>query len=108
MNKNNMKSEYGVLLVDLIKKKGMTQADFCKELGKKKPYFYDFIREKSNPPPQDVQLKIIEILQPKERDKIKLLNLASELRNELPADITKFLLNNKKEYDEIRIRICKK
>ncbi len=100
MEKN--KSPYGKLLVDLIKSKNMSQVEFYQLLGIKKPYFYDIISGISNPPPPELQLKIIKILQLSKNEANKLLDEASLIRNELPADIYIYLRNNKKKYSEIR------
>lgn len=47
----------------------MTQSDFYNKLGIKKPYFYDIIGGKINPPPPETQIRILVILKPKENDK---------------------------------------
>lgn len=99
------KSLYGKLLVDLIKSKNMSQVEFYQLLGIKKPYFYDIISGKSNPPPPKMQLKIIKILQLSKNEANMLLDKGSLIRNELPADIYIYLKNNKKKYLEIRKEI---
>ena len=99
---STQKSEYGELLTRLIKDKKMTQSDFYNKLGIKKPYFYDIIGGKINPPPPETQIKILGILKPKENDKKELLDIAARARNEIPADIKLYLENSSNSIKEIR------
>lgn len=99
---SSQKSEYGELLTKLIKDKKMTQADFYSKLGIKKPYFYDIVGGKINPPPPDTQIKILSILNPKEDDKKSLLDIAARQRNEMPADIQLYLKKNIQSIDKLR------
>ena len=57
------KSEYGRLLTELIKSKKISQSQFYQDLKIAKPYFYDIISGKVNPPPSETQIKISEYLQ---------------------------------------------
>lgn len=100
--KDSKKSEYGSILTRIIKDKKITQQDFYTQLGIRKPYFYDIVSGKTNPPPPETQLKILKILNPKEEDKKKLLELAAKVRNEMPADIILYLKNNLAIIEEIR------
>lgn len=99
---SEQKSEYGKMLVNLIKSKGMSQQMFYDKLGIKKPYFYDIISGKANPPPPIMQLKIIDILQPSEIERNSLLEIAATKRKEMPADILVYLRNDSNILDEIR------
>jgi predicted transcriptional regulator len=99
---SNQKSEYGELLTRLIKDKKMTQFDFYNKLEIKKPYFYDIIGGKINPPPAETQMRILSILKPKENDKKELLDIAARARNEIPADIKLYLENSSNSIKEIR------
>lgn len=92
--KNSNKSEYGDVLTRIIKEKKITQQDFYNRLGMRKPYFYDIVSGKTNPPPPETQLRILKILNPNKKDKNKLLELAAKSRNEMPADIILYLKNN--------------
>ena len=96
------KCEYGAILTRIIKERKITQQDFYNRLGIKKPYFYDIISGKINPPPAETQLKIFKILNPDEKDKRKLLELAADSRNEMPADVFLFLRKNNKLINSIR------
>lgn len=95
------KSEYGDFLTQLIKKRKMSQSSFYSQLGIKKPYFYDIVAGRVNPPPYDVQLRIIQILDLKENDIYRLFDLAANERNEIPFDIVIYL-RNRKLIDKIR------
>lgn len=99
---STQKSKYGELLTKLIKDKKMTQSDFYNELGIKKPYFYDIVSGKINPPPPKMQIKILNILKPEDRDKTELLDIAAKARNEIPADIMMYLKNDINSLKEIR------
>ena len=88
------KSEYGNLLTKLIKNCKMTQSKFYNK--------YDIIGGKINPPPAETQMKILRILSPKEDERIELLDIAANDRNEIPADIKIFLEKNKRSIEEIR------
>lgn len=100
--KSSNKSEYGTILTRIIKDKKITQQDFYSQLGIRKPYFYDIVSGKTNPPPPETQLKILKILEPKEEDKKKLLEVAAKERNEMPADILLYLKENCNAVDVIR------
>ncbi len=99
------KSAYGQVLVELIEKTGMKQGDFYRKLNITKPYFYDIVSGKTNPPPPEKQLEIIRILEPKKEDREKLLYEASKARSEIPADILVFLLSHPEYYSELRENI---
>lgn len=99
------KSPYGQLLVKLIEKAKLTQSEFYTKLNITKPYFYDIVSGKVNPPPPNTQLRIIEILNPSDEDRDRLLNEASTARQELPADILMYLLKNPDRYSSLRKNI---
>lgn len=96
--KSSNKSEDGAI----IKDKKITQQDFYSQLGIRKPYFYDIVSEKTNPSPAEIQLKILRILNPKEEDKNKLLEVAAKEKNEMPADILLYLKSNIDSIEEVR------
>lgn len=100
--KSSNKSEYGAILTRIIKDKKITQQDFYSQLGIRKPYFYDIVSGKTNPPPPETQLKILRILNPKEEDKKKLLEVAARERSEMPADILLYLKSNIDSIEEVR------
>ena len=101
MTKKN-KSPFGYLLTDLIKKSGLTQVDFYSQLEITKPYFYDIISGKSNPPPPEMQIKIIKILNLSKEDRESLLTEASIARREIPDDIQIYLKAFPDEIKNIR------
>lgn len=89
------KSEYGKLLTNLIKNKNISQSQFYQDLKIKKPYFYDIISGKVNPPPMDKQIEIINYLDLKQEDVINLIDVAAIAREELPLDIVLYMKSNK-------------
>lgn len=90
------------LLSDMIKSAKMTHIDFYTKLGIKKPYFYEILKGNTNPPPPEKQFKMIEILNPTDKDQvICFFELAAKERKEVPADIAVYL-NDKSIRSEIR------
>ena len=83
----------------------MTQTAFYKALGIKKPYYYDIVSGRVNPPPPQLQFKAIEILQPDERSQETFFDLAAKERGEMPADVLKFMADNPDAIDSIRKRL---
>ena len=57
---------------------------------------------KVNPPPPDVQYKMLEKLKVDDKQKKKFLNLAAEGRGEIPADIAKLITDNPRQLEKIR------
>lgn len=97
----NKKSEYGELLTNLIKNKGISQSKFYLELKIKKPYFYDIVSGKVNPPPIEKQIEIINYLSIDYESILKLVDAAAKARNEIPLDLYLFL-SNKENVELIR------
>ena len=96
------KKEFGDFLREVIKQTGISQSSFYSTVGITKPYFYDILSGKANPPPPDIQYKMLECLKITERQRIDFLNMAAEGRGELPADITALIKDHPKELDKIR------
>lgn len=84
------------LLSKMIKDAGITQAKFYNRLKIKKPYFYDILSGKTNPPPPEKQFAIIEILEPDVNTRNLFFELAAKERNEVPADIARYLQDDNK------------
>ena len=91
---------YGGYHVALVKLSGMTQIEFYTKANIKKPYFYDIVNGKVNPPPRERQYDIVKLLQSKKKvsqeEIIKLFELAAEERDEVPADIYKYLSDERR------------
>ncbi|MBR3280957.1 MAG: helix-turn-helix transcriptional regulator [Clostridia bacterium] len=90
------KSEFGELLVSLIKEANMSQRTFYEELGITKPYFYDILSGRACPPPNDMQFKMVEILKPDFNESKQFFELAGKYRNSIPADIAIFLTEDER------------
>ena len=54
------KKAFGNFLREMIKQAGMSQSVFYSAVDITKPYFYDILSGKVNPPPPDVQYKMLE------------------------------------------------
>lgn len=96
------KKAFGDFLRELIKQTGMSQSAFYEAVGITKPYFYDILSGKANPPPPDQQYKMLEQLKVDDQQRKKFLNLAAEGRGEIPADIAKLIYEHPSDLDIIR------
>ena len=92
-----MNKEYSIKFCDLlgqmIKEANLSNVKFYTSLGIKKPYFYDILSGKVNPPPPDRQFAMIKLLKPKPEQIELFFDLAEQERNEVPADIAQTLKN---------------
>ena len=88
------KKAFGNFLREMIKQTGISQSEFYSAVGITKPYFYDILSGKVNPPPPDVQYKMLENLNLDEQQRNEFLNLAAEGRGEVPADIAKLIADH--------------
>lgn len=78
---------FGEYLKELIKSAGMTQRSFYIDLDIKKPYFYEILSSKVNPPPPYLQFRAMEILSADKQTRVEFFDLAAFERGEMPADI---------------------
>lgn len=85
------------LLSEMLKDYEKSHTAFYTELGIKKPYFYDILKGKVNPPPPDKQFKIIKILKPKPKICEEFFELAAIERNEMPADLMRYISKSMRE-----------
>jgi transcriptional regulator with XRE-family HTH domain len=103
MNKRR-KTAFGQYLVDQIKASGMSQEAFHKKVGVAKPTFYDWLH--SAPPPPETQYRILSVLEEEigenQARRNKLLDLAAQEREELPADIDAMLKSDPEQWDQVR------
>ncbi len=79
------------LLAQMIKEAKLSNIKFYTALGIKKPYFYDILSGKVNPPPPDRQIAMLQLLNPKPEQIPLFFDLAAQERNEVPADIAQAL-----------------
>lgn len=99
------KKAFGNFLREMIKQTGISQSAFYSAVEITKPYFYDILSGKVNPPPPDVQYKMLENLNLDEQQRNEFLNLAAEGRGEVPADIAKLIADHPLELDRIRVAL---
>lgn len=83
------------LLAQMIKEANLSNVKFYTALGIKKPYFYDILSGKVNPPPPDCQFAMLNLLNPTEEQRELFFDLAAQERNEVPADIAVALKDKK-------------
>ena len=88
------KKAFGNFLREMIKQTGISQSAFYSAVEITKPYFCDILSGKVNPPPPDVQYKVLENLNLDEQQRNEFLNLAAEGRGEVPADIAKLIADH--------------
>lgn len=81
------------LLAQMIKEANLSNVKFYTTLGIKKPYFYDILSGKVNPPPPARQFAMLKLLNPTEEQRELFFDLAAQERNEVPADIAEALKN---------------
>lgn len=96
------KKAFGNFLREMISQTKISQAAFYEDVGITKPYFYDILSGKVNPPPPDIQYKMLEKLKVDDKQRKKFLNLAAEGRSEIPADIAKLITDNPRQLEKIR------
>lgn len=96
------KKAFGNFLREMIKQTGISQSMFYNAVDITKPYFYDILSGKVNPPPPEIQYRMLEHLEVDEQQRNKFLNLAAEGRGEIPADIAKMISEHPLELDKIR------
>lgn len=99
---------FGEYLKQLIKEAGMSQCEFYTMLGIKKPYFYDIVSGRINPPPHDVQFRAVDILNIDGEKRDRFFDLAAKARGDIPADITKSITENPSMLTDIRSEIKQK
>lgn len=96
------KRAFGNFLREMIKQTGISQSAFYSAVDITKPYFYDILSGKVNPPPPETQYKMLEHLNVDKQQRNKFLNLAAEGRGEIPADIAKLIAEHPAELEKIR------
>lgn len=96
------KKAFGYFLRKMIKQAEISQATFYEAVEITKPYFYDILSGKVNPPPPDVQYKMIDKLNLDNQQRNEFLNLAAEGRGEILADIARLIADHPQELDKIR------
>ena len=96
------KKAFGNFLREMIKQTGISQSAFYSAVEITKPYFYDILSGKVNPPPPDIQYKMLDHLEVNEQQRNEFLNLAAEGRGEVPADIARMIAEHPLDLDKIR------
>lgn len=103
------KTAFGEYLVEQIRKADMSQEEFYKAVGIRKPYFYDLLT--ASPPPSDLQNRMLSVFDEKtgvnDERRYKFYDLAAEGRGEIPADIAKLITDNPEKLYEIRQELKK-
>lgn len=102
--KKRQKTAFGEYLVSEIKLVHMSQEEFYKSVGIKKPYFYDILT--AAPPPLDLQNRMLEVLEEKTDidpyRRSKFYDLAAQGRSEIPVDIGELIKSNPEKWDNVR------
>lgn len=98
---------FGNFLRDMIKQTGISQSTFYLAVKITKPYFYDILSGKVNPPPPEIQFRMLDNLKITDEQRTQFLNLAGKGRGEIPADIIKLILDNPTKLSQIRTNLTK-
>ena len=93
---------FGNFLREMIRQTGISQTTFYSAVGITKPYFYDILSGKVNPPTPDVQYRMLGNLDISEQQRNEFLNLAAGGRKEVPADIAQLIMGHPAELDKVR------
>ena len=100
------RSEFGQYLIDAIQHAHFSQRAFYEQVGIAKPYFYEIISGKVNPPPRETLERMLEVLNEHPSDepvcRNTFLNLAAKCRQEIPVDINDMIMEHPEQWDSIR------
>ena len=100
------KSDFGEYLTKLIKDAGMSQFEFYTDAGITKPYFYDMLSGRTNPPPRETLERMMDVLEkrlpPDEKRRTEFINRAALSRGEIPCDISDMILGHPECWDSLR------
>lgn len=103
---NDDRKAFGSFLKEMIKQCRMTQTAFYLKVGITKPYYYDIASGKVNPPPPEIQYRMLEVLDGiSSKQRNNFLNLAAKGRGEIPADIAQLIADHPQNLEEIRITL---
>lgn len=97
--------EFGKYLRSVRQAKKMSIRELSKKVNKTATYLSDIENGNNKPPDKELLEKIIKELNLEEHPKLKnnLFDLAAVERNDIPADIKDYLIQNKTLLDMIRI-----
>ena len=97
---------FGDYLREQISQAKITQSAYYIAVGITKPYFYDILSGKVNPPPLEIQKRMIDELEKEtgadENRRNAFLNMAAKGRQEIPADIAELIYSNPDAWDTVR------
>ena len=105
MSNSQEVASFGKELCRFIKEASISHVDFYRSIGITKPYFYDICSGKTNPPPAELQIRMVEFLNLVEGDRSLFFELAGRERNETPVDIAWYLSKNKEAKNMLREEI---
>ena len=102
---NYTRFEFGKYLRNVRQAKKMSIRELSKKVNKTATYLSDIENGNNKPPDKELLEKIIKELNLEEHPKLKnnLFDLAAIERNDIPADIKDYLIQNKTLLDMIRI-----
>lgn len=95
---------FGQLLKSIIKSKGLTQAEFLRQIKISKTYLVDIENGNAYPPPE-LQIRMSDTLLLDADAKAHFFDKAAQGRGELPTDIFRYLYENDEAICELRERI---
>ena len=84
----------------------MSQFEFYTEVGITKPYFYDMLSGRTNPPPRETLDRMMDVLEKHlksdEKRRTEFIDHAARCRGEIPCDISKMILEHPECWESLR------
>lgn len=103
--KKYAEGSFGAYFIKLLEEHKKSQAEFIADLGISKTYLVDVLNGRLKPPAPDMQERIIDVLHLEGQERCEFYDRVAQGRQELPKDITDYLLSNKIEIKRLRERI---
>ena len=85
---------FGKYLKELIKNTVKTQTEFLRQVKVSKTYLVQMMNSQIKPPAPERQFEIVEKLRLKDEDAYEFFDKAAAERDELPADVERFVSTN--------------
>ena len=95
-------SKFQTFLSKKLSENDISKKKFATMIGVTPMYVWQLANGSKPPPDRAVQIKIAEALNLKKEEKERLYNNTAKEKNDIPADIYEQILNNPKNWNEIR------
>ena len=95
-------SKFQTFLSKKLSKNNISKSKFATKIGVTSMYVWQLANGSKPPPDRGLQIKIAEELNLNKEEKEKFYDNTAKEKNDIPADIYEQILNNPKEWNEIR------